>query len=147
MTIQVGYFPHCCGAKMIYGFPTGSIINDWMKAGNGGFTPSIIEAYEKRNAQLRDGMEKEIQRFFDVGFTCHHMGPPNETEFVVNQNDRRSEGSNPLDKNAWVFAITNLEQDHLCRPVLEEFGFKLIDERRNPNSGNKIFFYMLTPTW
>lgn len=152
MTVKVGLYPHCCGAKIIYDFPTGTSKRsiEWMESQidhNTGYTREVVDSYIKKNETLRNLLRSDIQKFFEEGFDAHSFDATETYPYRVNKRDRRAEGSSPLDKNSWVFAIVNDDQVNLCRPVLEEFGFKCIEESENPNSGHMIYLFLLKPNW
>lgn len=144
MALQVALVPDCCGAKIIYGFPSGQVIGD-PEDFDDTHGHGRAKYYQEHNEKLAAQLKVDIQALFDKPYYAKY----GEAVYMcwVNEKDRKSRGSSPIDKNAFVLAITNDKQDHLCRSVLEEFGFKQISARKNPNSGNMVFMYLLTPTW
>jgi hypothetical protein len=146
MSLKVAAFPECCGAKIIYGFPSGQLIEDEddfrEKYGS-----QNLAYYLQYNENLANILRKDIQALFDKPYSVHRVDSIENYPFWVEKDNRIGTNSHPIDKNAFVLAITNKPQDHLCGPVLKEFGFVLIKEKLNPNSGNTVYLYLLTPNW
>ncbi len=144
MALQVALVPDCCGAKILYGFPSGQIIGD-PEQFDYDHGAGKADYYTKYNERLALRLKEDIQALFDKPYyAC--LGSA-QYMYWVNEKERKHRDSTPIDKNAFVLAITNDKQDHICRPVLESFGFVQTSARKNPNSGNMVYMYLLTPNW
>lgn len=132
MSIKVHFFPSCCGAKIIHGFP----VECRYDAKTTDLAHQI--AWDKRNEASRRRVEEDIRDFFLKGYAVEYDG---ETYTY------RVEEGGSLGKNAFVMAITNDEQDNLVGPILLKYGFKLIESKKNPNSGHMVNMYIMYPDW